>query len=384
MIYCFDSDLPWEYSRKEMALSKNYNNGILYDNKTKNFMDFDRNSINIENKVIFPRTGGVQIYDVNEQIICNGGIPVVTNEQIRKIEDWPNFYLDDRNSRLIKGKYLIDLKVVEKIRNVYGNEIFLKTKTKNFSSVIPIELLLDNECAFYKTILHHLDDDFIISKKVDIIKDNYGKKEYRCFIVNNEIYNISRFTSFVFHSIEPKILQKAQEVVENLKGIFPDFYVLDLFEYQLNGKEYIDVLEFNPIHASGLYLYNSCLQKSEDILHSNIKKISHEFIDKIDDCTAQGVIDNRAANLYDIPNGFANHLRSICFNGDIGITWMYDMILSKNDFARHKPIYDFSNAIKTDDDLMRPMKQFNLLDDDIGLNSGEDLKKLIKKFNSEQ
>lgn len=54
------------------------------------------------------------------------------------------------------------------------------------------------------------------------------------------------------------------------------------------------------------------MKKSDDILHSNLKKISYEFIDKIEECTTVGRVFNDRSNLYDIPNSFSNHLRSIC------------------------------------------------------------------------
>ena len=96
MLYCFDSRLPWEYSKKEMAISKMNNNGILYDNKLKKFMDFDGNIVDIKNKLIFPRTGINHIYNMNNEIVHQGGIPVVSNEQVKVVENWPNYYADKR------------------------------------------------------------------------------------------------------------------------------------------------------------------------------------------------------------------------------------------------------------------------------------------------
>lgn len=159
-----------------------------------------------------------------------------------------------------------------------------------------------------------------------------------------------------------------------MNGVFPDFYVLDLFEYQLDGENYIDVVEFNPIHSSGLYLYNSCMMKSDDILHKNIKKVSYEFIDKIEEYTTIGKVFNGRTNLYNIPNSFSNHLRSICLNGNIEITWSYDAEISESDFARHNPIYSLSEKfepVENEDDLL---KESSDLDD-------EKLEKLIAEIN---
>ena len=350
MIYCFDKDLPWDYSKKEIKISKKKGNGILYDSSLKRFIDFNGNLYDIKEKTVFPRTGVYQIYSMNNEIIRQGGIPIVNNEQLEMIDNWPIYYKDNKKSIIIKGCNLTDADCVKEIEEVYGKEIFIKTKSKDFSGIIPTELLLDRECVLYKALSHHLGDDFIISKKVDIVEDKYGKKEYRCFVVDNEVYNISRYTTSVLHEIDPKVLQKAKEITKNLKDGFANSYVLDLFEYQLDEKTYIDVVEFNHISASGPYLYNSCTEKSNDLLHSDKMKISSEFIDKINECTTTGKVIGDRQNLYDMPNGFSNDLRSIYFTGDIGATWIYSHELTEIDFSRHNPIYDFSKAEELDDD----------------------------------
>ena len=385
MIYCFDKDLPWDYSKKEMEIAKKNGNGILYDSSLKRFIDSEGNFFDIKDKIVFPRTGVEQIYSMNDEIMGQGGIPVVNNEQVKAIENWPIYYKDNKKSMIIKGCNLIDADCVKEIERVYGKEIFIKTKIKNFSGVVSTELLLDEECVFYKTLLYHLGDDFIVSRKVNIVEDQYGKKEYRCFVVDNEVYNISRFTTSVLHEIEPEILQKAQEIIGNLKDSFPNSYVLDLFECQLDGETYIDVVEFNPISSSGPYLYNSCIEKSCDLLHSNKFKISSEFIDKINECTTIGKVINDRSNLYDTPNGLSNNLRSIYFTGNIGIFWMNSYKLTEIDFSRHVPAYNSSKAVRLDSDpdlkRLSIQKETDLIDENT-----KKLEKLLKKEynNSEQ
>ena len=86
MLYCFDKNLPWDYSKREMAISKMNQNGILYDNKLKIFTDFDGNIIDIKSKLIFPRTGETQIHDMNDEIIKQGGIPIMSNNDVEIVK----------------------------------------------------------------------------------------------------------------------------------------------------------------------------------------------------------------------------------------------------------------------------------------------------------
>ncbi|MBE6160471.1 MAG: DUF4343 domain-containing protein [Lactobacillales bacterium] len=381
MLYCFDiglKTLDSDYSEREMALSKINGNGILYDDDLKEFRDSDGNIFDITGKVIFPRTGVSQIYDMNDEIVKQGGIPIITNEQIDLVVDWPNHYTTDRKTQIFKGKDLVNIDVVEKLQKEYGEEIFIKTKDKNFNSVIPISLLKDNECAFYITLTHHLEDEFIISEKVNIIEDEFGKKEYRCFIVDNQVYNISRLTTEVLHEIDEDVLLKVQEIVEQMKDKFRGYYVVDLFKYEKDGEVNIDVVEFNPIHSSGLYLYNSCMEKSNDLLHSNLKNVSHEFIGDIDEFITNGSMINNRDNLYNMTDGFSYNLRSICATGSIGVWTTFKV--SEEDFASH-PNNSFFGMVEeiTDDTFMKQMSEPNY--DEETLELLEKVKKLMNSKN---
>ena len=378
MWYCFDKNFEFEYSKREMALAKINKNGILYDSDWKAFTDFSGNRIDITNQVIFPRTGISQIYEMNNEMVKQGGIPIVDSNQIDKITAWPLYYHPFRKIQILKGKDLIDLDVIAKLEKEYGKEIFLKTKEKNFNGVIELDLLKDSQCIFCKALNYHLDEDFIISEKVDVLEDEYGLKEYRCFVVNNEIYNISRFTTTILHGIEEEVLQKAEEILDGRKEVFPTCYVMDFFENQKDGKSYLDVVEFNPIHSSGLYLYNSVMEKSADLLHRNKKSIAKEFIDTVEECTIQGKVVNDRENLYEIPNSFSNDLRSIYLTGDRGVIFAADVHLTTEDYSTHKEIFCLENLTPfSDDDWQQP--SVDNIFEDLSSELKEKLKTLLKK-----
>lgn len=360
MLYCFDKDLNFDYSEVEMSICKENKNGILYDAYDKIFTDFNGKKVDISGKTIFPRTGAAQIKSMIEEIINQGGIPNLTNEETDKIEMWPNFYKTKRKIKVLKGRDLQNQKVIKELEEQFGNEIFIKTVKKGFNSVIPISLLKDRDCVFYKALSYHADEDFIVSEKITLTTDKYGKKEYRCFVINNEPYNISRFTTEVFHEIDEEVLVALHRVIEQSKGRLPSTYEVDLLEYEQDGKKHIDVSEFNPPQAAGLYLYNSILEPSSDILHrKDIKKISREFLPKKDECTLEGEVINGRNSLYEIPRSFANDLRSIYLMGSPGITFVADIPFNSNCFAYHgsilsfEPITDLSIHPMSDEDLTK-------------------------------
>lgn len=361
MIYCFDKSAPFIYINDEITLAKLKNDCIFFDANNNIFYDSNNNEISIRNKIIFPRTGYLQLRNMNNVISELGGIPIISNEELNMIESWPNYYKTLRKMEIMKGQNLIDSKNIEYIERIYGSEIFIKTKEKNFSSPIPISLLKDPECAFYKTLKHHRDDDFIISEKVNIVNDRYGKKEYRCIIINNEIYNISRFTVNLLHSIDKNILDKLNQIITKINRKLPACYVVDLFEYyDMHGNIQVDVNEFNPINTSGIYLYNSIIEKSDDLLHSDILNVSTEFKKEPRNYSLNGSIINDRNNFYDIPKSFSANLKNMCVSGNFD-TCFCSFRITEKDFANHDSIIDYSllSSITSDKDLSSHSNPFD-------------------------
>lgn len=352
MIYCFDKRLPFDYSKTEMALAKKAGNGILYDDELGIFTDFSGNKVDIKGKTLFTRTGVAQIYDMNNSILKNGGKLRANNQEIDKMLEWSKHYKTKRKIEIYSGSDLINSETINEIEKKFGEFVFFKTMEKNFSSIIPISLLKDDKCVFYKALLYHLKDKFIISEPVKIISDEYGLKEYRCFVINNEAYSISRFTTQVFHQIDVSVLDKLQEIISSMKGTFSSDYVVDLMEYESNQEKYIDVVEFNSIYSSGPFLYNSILEKSEDILHTkNIRNISKEFIANINNCSMKGKMINERGNLYDIKDGFSSDLKSIYITGDRGVIFFEDWELTVENFAKNVEQLEWE-PIESDEELL--------------------------------
>lgn len=352
ILYCFDIEIleKWSYINKEKELTYHNQNGILFDRKNKQFLNFYGKPVSIKGKIIFPRTGSTQIYEMNEEIIKQGGIPILSNDEIKQIDNWPQYYHGNRKIQIIKGKDLIDKSIIEEIKRKYGTEIFLKTKEKNFSSVIPISLLQDPECVFYKTLLYHLDEEFIISEKMELVKDQYGTKEYRCFVQNHQVINISRLTDTILHQIDEKVFIYASKIVVELKGIFPSYYVLDIVEKWQDGRIKFDIVEFNPIHCSGSYLYNSIMEQSLDILHNNIWNLPNEKKGDKQKFSLEGSMSECRSNLYDYRNGFASDLRSMYLIGSRGIVFSEQKELGINEFSyREVKIGQFTEIMDESD-----------------------------------
>ena len=97
----------------------------------------------------------------------------------------------------------------------------------------------------------------LVTNALSIIKDNYGKREWRVFVVKGKIWCVSRESDDLI-DIEPYVIQKIQKKIEEISktSIFPSSYCVDFFEYDDNGEVVFDICEFNPIESSCVYRNN--------------------------------------------------------------------------------------------------------------------------------
>lgn len=255
---------------EEMEYAKELGNYIFYNQDNDLFLDKDENVIDIKGKTIFARSGILQYEKLIDAIIRHGGKSITNKEDFDKVLNWPKYLKTERKMILASGKDLINAR--EALTSIFkSDKVFFKTKQKNFSNIVKLEELLNINSSLVKTIEVHQNEDFIISEEVQIIADKYGNQEYRTFIVNGEILNISRIHNYLLEKTPEKVLEKAREVVNILnKADFPKNYILDLFVYKENENIKVDILELNPIECSGTYLYNSPFLKKYDLIHEDL------------------------------------------------------------------------------------------------------------------
>lgn len=290
---------------------------IYYDELLDIFYDEFDDPIDIKGMNIFPRTSISQTKTLLDAIEIHLGNSLITQEDYEKTLNWPNYIETIRNNIILTGEEIINNP--DYISEIFGNnKIFFKTKMKNFSQIIEVSKLYEDNSPFMKTLKKHSQDEFIISDEVFIEHDKNGPLEYRAFIINGNIYNISRISNTLLCTIPKEIIYKLQEIVSKLKETdFPKSYVIDLFIYKNKfGEKVVDILECNPIIASGIYLYNSVIEKVEDLEHrcpsASIPKEKIKY-DKHNKYSFNIKSKATPSIYYKLPGGFASDLMSFSF-----------------------------------------------------------------------
>ena len=299
---------------------------LFYDEEKDVFLDKDGNVVDITGMDIFPRTGVLQAEALTNAIYNHGGVSTwVKQGDYEKVLNWPNYIKTKRRNLIMTGKEILENP--ERIVELFGQEkVFFKTKNKNYSQIIDVEKFFSKEGNFYQALNAHQDDDFILSDVVDIREDDYGMREFRGFVFDGRIGNISRVHDYLVCIVNPDFEFKIKDILKELEGTdFPKSFVIDLFEYyDENGMRQIDVLECNPIIASGTYLYNSVFGRKGYLNHMPIRdsmdpydtipdeKLKYGPVDMYStDCSVKG----RPSICYELPGGFAADLVSFALFG---------------------------------------------------------------------
>jgi len=379
MYYCYS--IKRGLFDNEMQHAKDTNVYIFYDEETDKFYTKEEKELDINGLNIFPRTGALQANKLLNAIIRHKGNCLIKETDYNITLDWPNYIETKRKNIIMTGKEILENP--NKIVDMFGNnKVFFKTKNKNYSGIIEVLDLTNSSRIINKALENHQNEDFIISDVVSILKDEFGPLEYRCFVVNNKILNVSRVCDYLYHKIDERIIFELQNYIERLeKTDFPNSYVIDIFEYiDEFGEKNIDILECNPIVASGTFLYNSVFLKDYDLLHTNPEQnipLENKNSENSKYYGYEIEENTRASICYNMPGGFAADCMSIKMFGKItGGTFLHIDSGGKN--------IDFSgpakNGIKImeSDNLEPKENKF-----DIPIVKTESFDDMIKRLNKE-
>lgn len=261
-----DENTIWIKTKEKelMDLAKENNMLILFDRSVKRFY-MGHEEIDVKGKIIFPRYFIPYEEELLNVLEENGAISIQTSYDLKKITNWPEM-IQPIHRIVISTTYGEFQKNYEKYKSTFKN-IFFKTAEKSHTHCIlkyfgHIEIG-ENKFFVTKPTLWNvsLEDTVFLSEAFESIEDeknNMDCIEYRAFVLNNTLLSISR--SYVDYPTEVPIeVEKFVEEQLNRASLilgFPQSYVLDVGQVSIDGKQVIDIIEYNSISSSGLEVCN--------------------------------------------------------------------------------------------------------------------------------
>lgn len=313
MLYCFHSnEIVHSGIQKEMDRAKDNHEFIYYDKKKNKFFNELEEEVDVSQQEVTTISGVLELEGVLTALEERKAIIPNTLKQIEKIEHWYRYFKPKRDFIYFKGSELANKDFCDALIRLFSGdlEVFLKTVKKDFNGVVALEDLVHPDSDLRKAFSYHPDDEFIISRKVHIDQDDLGNLEYRSFIKNGKIMNVSRVTDYTYHKISDSVISYVEKVIGQLPDDFPTTFVLDVFCYDGN----LDVLEFNPLECSGKYLYNSVFSGSVDLTHEDITRVPIEKQSL--DLTFEPIQVGRPSTLVGFSKSFAKDYSDIQEYGD--------------------------------------------------------------------
>ena len=196
-----------------------------------------------------------------------GAILVECEKDVKQIESWYELGITQRKIREITYQDILDEKIEINRSDSY---MFIKSKIKGFSCCVRSERLWEKEkdfMVFLESQCKQWGECLLLCRAIKLKSDSLGKRETRHVVINNKVINSSRHTIALVHTVSERYKIYAQKIADLIckKGNFPNSYVLDIGEFVEKDKNYLDVVEINPLTTAMCYINNSIFMENTEM-----------------------------------------------------------------------------------------------------------------------
>lgn len=268
IVFLFKDKMEYQRSIKNAeSLERNEDFSFCVERERGQEIAITKN-LGIDFKVLISEENYAGIeYVGNRNVIVRGSVPLVAEFRSKAhslgvkfviegtVTNWPKKIVKEFVKRTF---YTTDYK---NIVNLSKFPLFVKT-SQYYLGTFPSKShsIVNNaqELSAYIMSTMHLTETFpmIVSDVIDIKQDSFGKKEYRCFISNQNVSSISRYLDYDTNYIVPKEVVNYALDFANAHKHLPACYVLDIAETSTG----VDLVELNDLESSGRYAKNGFAQ----------------------------------------------------------------------------------------------------------------------------
>jgi len=269
-----DFDIPDESTyvddtfRRERQIELNI---LKYINKTQNVQlyGFIEDRPNLFDYFILRTT--IENYDICQYKNLSTCLNNIV--QIENVESWCSYDLREITKRPILETTIGGLLYNPELNNIFSNDkdqMFVKTKKKNFSFCAPIKEVIQDLKTY--ALANSFNTKIFISKPIDI------NIEYRCFLVNGKVSSISTYEDYKIHEIPNDVIKFADQCAKLLSK----YYNKVVFDIGCSDSIGLFLVECNDIGLSGRYINNDFCQLVYDLTGITCDKTYFEFVEEYD------------------------------------------------------------------------------------------------------
>ena len=261
-----DENTRWVKDQDLKLMKKASNAGmlIIFDRETQRFYK-DSKPIDIRGLKIFPRSFIPYEKELIQKLEEAGANSIQTTLDRQKIILWPDYIQPEyrqithttyeefvENWKVYREKFVrLFFKTAEKSHNSCHLKMFGKIQFEGqefFVTKPTLWHMKNTDHIFLSELYNHIEDK----------ENNKHSREYRMFVVDGEMLDISRSYIDDPTEVPNKVKEFGDYIINKTSKVnnFPKSYVVDLEEMEIAEKNVVDIIEFNPIASSGLEICN--------------------------------------------------------------------------------------------------------------------------------
>lgn len=241
MYYCSNKKNLNNPNIKKLIPRSSY---LYYDESKKIFTNRSNRKKNIKDKEVVVISDGQNINALYNAIIHAEAINYNSIEDYKKTEEWYR-YIEPKHLLLeFTGNMINDIDFLRYIKKIFGFDfiIHFSTSTRDFSKDIYLYELLIFDSPIRLALNLHPHDTFIISEKIEINEDEYGKEEYDVLIEKGTIANIIRTQETpAGYLVSEKVVEEINNLLIHIPKKFPDTFILRVASFQ-NMYEIVELI----------------------------------------------------------------------------------------------------------------------------------------------
>lgn len=217
---------------------------LYYDEDKQIFTNRSNRKKNITGKEVVIISDGQKINKVLSAISKAQAINYNTAEDYKKVKEWYKYIEPKRLLLEFTGNMINDPNFLRCIKKIFGpgSIVHFSTAARDFSKDIHLYELLEFDSPIRIALTFHPNDTFIISEKMDINEDEYGKEEYDVLVEKGVIANIIRTQEPTSgYIISKEVTEAVNDILLHMPKNYPDTFVLKVASYQ-NMYEIVELI----------------------------------------------------------------------------------------------------------------------------------------------
>lgn len=240
MLYCTDKrNLEGNTIKKIIPRNKR----IYYDQEQDLFFNQDNKPVSIKDRIVMPISNPQSLNEFYSLLQAQGALFTNNLEDVEKIENWAEYIETYRRVVLVEQSDLADSAILRYLAEVFASESEVYLTVSHESKPYDLVSIVNGDIPSLSSTSTNL----LLSEKIDINEDEYGKIEYQVLVERGKLMNLSRTVDTEEYIETPReVFEFVFRFLESLPKRFPKTFILRI----ASTKNMYDIMDIMPLELA--------------------------------------------------------------------------------------------------------------------------------------